>query len=84
MAIIGGGYTGLSTAYHLAKQHCIRATVLEAERVGWGCSGRNGGFAMIGVGKDGYAAWVSKVGLQGARQTFVFGREAVRTLRGVL
>jgi len=84
VAIIGGGYTGLSTAYHLAKHHGIRACVLEAQQVGWGCSGRNGGFAMMGVGKDGYGAWVRKVGLEGARQTFEFGREALRTLRSVL
>ncbi|MEO8186762.1 MAG: FAD-binding oxidoreductase [Burkholderiaceae bacterium] len=84
VAIIGGGYTGLSTAYHLAKNHGIRACVLEANRVGWGCSGRNGGFAMIGVGKDGYSGWIQRLGLEEARRTFEFGRDAVRTLRGVL
>lgn len=84
VAVIGAGYTGLSTAYHLARHHGIRACVLEANQVGWGCSGRNGGFAMMGVGKDGYGAWVNKIGLEGARKTFEFGREAVRTLRTVL
>lgn len=84
IAIIGGGYTGLSTAYHLAREHGIRACVLEANQVGWGCSGRNGGFAMIGVGKDGYGGWVKRLGLDGARRTFEFGRDAVRTLRQVL
>lgn len=84
IAIIGAGYTGLSTAYHLARHHGIRACVLEANQVGWGCSGRNGGFAMIGVGKDGYSGWVNRLGVEGARRTFEFGREAVRTLRGVL
>lgn len=84
IAIIGGGYTGLSTAYHLAKEYGIRATVIEANRVGWGCSGRNGGFAMIGVGKDGYGNWIRKYGESGARQIFEFGREAVRTVRTVL
>lgn len=84
IAIIGAGYTGLSTAYHLARNYGIRASVLEAQQVGWGCSGRNGGFAMIGVGKDGYASWVRRLGLDGARQAFEFGREAVRTLRTVL
>jgi len=84
IVIIGGGYTGLSTAYHLAKNHGIRARVLEANRVGWGCSGRNGGFAMIGVGKDGYDGWIKRFGVDGARRTFEFGREAVRTLKAVL
>jgi glycine/D-amino acid oxidase-like deaminating enzyme len=84
VVIIGAGYTGLSTAYHLAKVHGIQATVLEANRVGWGCSGRNGGFAMIGIGKDGYDGWVRRLGLDGARRTFEWGRDAVRTLREVL
>lgn len=84
IAIIGAGYTGLSTAYHLEKNHGMTATVVEANRIGWGCSGRNGGFAMIGVGKDGYETWIRKVGLDEARKTFEFGRSAVRTLKSVL
>ena len=44
VAIIGGGYTGLSTAYHLAKSHGIVAAVLEAGPIAWGASSRNGGF----------------------------------------
>jgi glycine/D-amino acid oxidase-like deaminating enzyme len=43
VAIIGGGYCGLSTAYHLARAG-IEARVLEAGDIGWGASGRNGGF----------------------------------------
>ncbi len=50
VAIIGGGYTGLSCAYHLAR-HGIRSIVLEANRAGWGCSGRNGGFARMALGR---------------------------------
>jgi glycine/D-amino acid oxidase-like deaminating enzyme len=42
VAIIGGGYTGLSAAWHLARAG-IAPVVLEASRVGWGASGRNGG-----------------------------------------
>lgn len=42
VAIIGAGYTGLSTALHLA-QNGIAACVLEAHEPGWGASGRNGG-----------------------------------------
>src|SRR5262245_56304065 len=51
VAIVGGGYTGLSCAYHLARHCGIRATVLEANRPGWGCSGRNGGFARMALGR---------------------------------
>ena len=48
VAIIGGGYTGLSAAYHLAKDYDIDVVVLEAGHIGWGASGRNGGFCSVG------------------------------------
>lgn len=42
VAVIGGGFTGLSTALHLARAgHAV--TVVEAQAPGWGASGRNGG-----------------------------------------
>ncbi|HEY0357028.1 MAG TPA: FAD-binding oxidoreductase [Mycobacteriales bacterium] len=45
VAIVGGGYTGLWTAYYLAKADpSLRIAVLEAEVVGFGASGRNGGW----------------------------------------
>lgn len=47
VAIIGGGYAGLSAALHLA-QSGVQATVLEAHVPGWGASGRNGGFCCLG------------------------------------
>lgn len=40
--IIGGGFTGLATAYHLAQQK-REAVILEANQAAWGCSGRNAG-----------------------------------------
>lgn len=47
VAIIGGGYTGLSAAYHLARDHHIDVRVLESGPLGWGASGRNGGFCTL-------------------------------------
>lgn len=47
VAIIGGGYTGLSTAYHLkSSEPGLTVAVLEAETAGYGASGRNAGFVM--------------------------------------
>ncbi len=42
VAVVGGGITGLSTAWHLARAG-VRVAVLEASTFGWGASGRNGG-----------------------------------------
>jgi glycine/D-amino acid oxidase-like deaminating enzyme len=43
VAIIGGGYTGLSAALTLARAG-VKATLFEAKEIGWGASSRNGGF----------------------------------------
>jgi glycine/D-amino acid oxidase-like deaminating enzyme len=51
VVIIGAGYTGLSAAYHLAKEHKVQATVIDANDIGWGCSGRNAGFVLPGTGR---------------------------------
>ncbi|MEM7224089.1 MAG: FAD-binding oxidoreductase [Pseudomonadota bacterium] len=42
VCVVGGGYTGLSAALHLAERG-YEVVLLEAKRVGWGASGRNGG-----------------------------------------
>src|SRR5215469_11732296 len=51
VAIIGGGFTGLSTALHLAEQG-TEALVLEAQEPGWGASGNNGGQINPGLKHD--------------------------------
>ena len=51
VCIIGGGYTGLSSALHLA-QRGYQVILLEARKPGWGASGRNGGHLCSGQRKD--------------------------------
>ena len=51
VAIVGGGYTGLSTALHLAERG-VDVAVLEAKEPGWGASGRNGGQVNPGLKFD--------------------------------
>jgi glycine/D-amino acid oxidase-like deaminating enzyme len=47
VAIVGGGFTGLSSAYHIKKaEPNMRVALLESEVIGFGASGRNGGFNM--------------------------------------
>jgi len=48
VAVIGGGYTGLSAALILAKRG-VKVVVLEAETMGWGASSRNGGMTLTGL-----------------------------------
>ncbi|MEY2754725.1 MAG: hypothetical protein RJB65_1083 [Actinomycetota bacterium] len=59
VAIVGGGFTGLWTAYYLlTRRPSLRVTILEAEQVGFGASGRNGGWcsALLPMGLDAIAA----------------------------
>eukprot|EP01035_Chromulina_nebulosa_P032767 gene32767-43801_t len=51
IAVIGGGFTGLSTALHLAERGA-EVAVLEANEPGWGASGRNGGQVNPGLKWD--------------------------------
>ena len=51
VAVIGAGYTGLSAARTLAK-HGAKVVVLEANRIGWGASSRNGGMVLTGMKLD--------------------------------
>ncbi len=47
VAIVGGGFTGLSSAYHIKKaEPNLKVALLESEVIGFGASGRNGGFNM--------------------------------------
>ena len=45
LLVVGGGYTGLWTALHAAQRNPeLRIVLIEADRIGWAASGRNGGF----------------------------------------
>jgi len=53
VAIVGGGFTGLSTAHNLLlDEPTLRVVVLESKVVGYGASGRNGGFSMTLFGLE--------------------------------
>ncbi len=68
VAIVGSGYTGLSCAIHLAQEHGIKATVLEANGVAWGCSTRNGGQAQISAGRLKRSQWIERWGVDVAKR----------------
>jgi glycine/D-amino acid oxidase-like deaminating enzyme len=75
VAIIGGGYTGLSAARALA-QRGARVAVLEAKQVGWGASSRNGGQVLTGM-KKGVGALTAHYGLEQTQRWFAMSLQAI-------
>lgn len=84
VAIIGGGYTGLSCAYSLAGQYGTKVLVLEAHRPGWGCSGRNGSFIRPAIGRLSWQACVDRYGVDIARGLFAQAHRALATMRELI
>ena len=78
-AIVGGGLAGLTTALELARRG-RKVAVLEAKRLSWGASGRNGGFCG-----PGYAIGVEKiarqVGKEAAAELYALSRDGVAYVR---
>ena len=76
VCVIGGGYTGLSTALHL-RQKGYDVVLLEAERIAWGASGRNGGH--VGTGQRADQTSIEKwVGEEAAKGLWQLGLDAVQ------
>lgn len=65
VCVVGGGFTGVNTAIELA-QRGLSVILLEARRIGWGASGRNGGQLIRGIGHDvsGFAKYVGEEGVR--------------------
>jgi gamma-glutamylputrescine oxidase len=80
VCVIGGGFTGVSTALHLAERG-YQVVLLEAARIGWGASGRNGGEVFNGQrrSQDQLEEWF---GPETAKQLWGFGLEAVELVTG--
>jgi gamma-glutamylputrescine oxidase len=79
VAIVGGGYTGLSAALELAARG-YRVGLVEAERIGWGASGRNGGQINTGY-RMGPGALVARFGPEWAKRLWDLGLEAKQLVR---
>ena len=84
IAIIGGGYTGLSTAYHLAKKYNITSSVIDAGHIGWGASGRNGGFCSMGGTAESIKALIKKYGLEDVKKYYQCQIEAIELVRKII
>ncbi len=82
VAIIGAGFSGLSSALHLSELG-YKVCVLDAHRVGWGASGRNGG--QVGSGQRiGQDEAEKLVGFEHAKRGFDIGVEAAGLVRDLI
>lgn len=84
VVIIGAGYTGLSCALHLARDHGINAHVLEANKTAWGCSGRNAGFILKSSGRKPYSQMAKQWGEEVMRGIYNEMCAGVETVNGLI
>jgi gamma-glutamylputrescine oxidase len=79
VAIVGGGLAGLSAAIEL-RQRGFDVLLLEAQQIGHGASGRNGGQAIYGLACD-ITTIEDQLGREAARQVFAMSLEALDLIR---
>jgi gamma-glutamylputrescine oxidase len=80
VCVVGGGYAGLSAALELAERG-YSVALLEAQQVGWGASGRNGGQALVGFGFAGQEAIEVQLSAADARAAWEISVDAMALLR---
>jgi gamma-glutamylputrescine oxidase len=80
VCVVGGGYAGVSAALELAERG-FDVVLLEAQRIGWGASGRNGGQAIVGYGSDGEAAIERQFPREDAQRAWDVSVEGMRLLK---
>ena len=74
VAVVGGGFTGISTALRLLENG-YKVAIVEANRISWGASGRNGGQLIDGFVMD-LERFEKKVGKVGAEIAYQMGIES--------
>jgi gamma-glutamylputrescine oxidase len=79
VCVIGGGLAGLTAALKLARSG-RKVVLLEAQRVAWGASGRNGGFVSAGYA-TGLSSIERRVGKDQAKELFLLSMEGVEIVR---
>jgi glycine/D-amino acid oxidase-like deaminating enzyme len=82
VAIVGGGLTGMSAAIHLRAKGASVA-LLEAEKLGWGASARNGGMSTPGITIS-YLSALSKYGRERADEMYLAYDSAINTVERLI
>jgi glycine/D-amino acid oxidase-like deaminating enzyme len=80
VCIVGAGFAGLATALGLLERGVDGVVVLDAQQVGFGASGRNGGFVFGGYSLDG-ADLLAQLGPEQARAAYALTRDALGLIR---
>ncbi len=80
VVVVGGGYAGLNTALGLAERGARDVMLLEREQIGFGASGRNGGFVFAGYSL-GEQSLLDRSGASRARALFALTTAAVHRIR---
>lgn len=80
IVIVGGGFAGLATAFSLVDRGVRDCVLLEAETIGHGASGRNGGFVFGGFSLD-TMELVKQLGRDEARRLYQMTQDAVSRIR---
>ena len=80
VCIVGGGFAGLAAAMSLMERGETDIVLLEAETIGFGASGRNGGFVFGGFSRSEYGV-IDNVGLDAARKLYHMTLAAVEQIR---
>lgn len=81
VCIVGGGVTGLSTAYHLSRlDPTLRIVLLEAGTIGQGASGRNAGQAIVALGQNDFGAQLRRHGAANLAAAYHYVAEGITLL----
>jgi len=84
VAIVGGGFTGLSAAHFLKQaEPGLRVAILEAQVIGYGASGRNGGFSMTKIGMM-HSLTALRFGKARTVEAHEYAERAVSMVRGLV
>ena len=82
LVVVGGGCTGLSTALHAAEAG-LSVVLLEAGRIGWGASGRNGGQMITGL-RQSPGQLIATYGREMAKELFALTVEGRALMQGLI
>ncbi len=79
VCVVGGGFSGINTALSLAEKG-YKVALLEAHRIGWGATGRNGGQVIGGIGEN-HAQFEKYIGKTGIQAIYDMGNECVELVK---